>query len=55
MMRELTDTILRVVERAPQWVRRVLDTKYPVARVRAEKSLAAMIADTFDQQANMAA
>src|SRR3546814_15500768 len=45
MTRELTATILRVVERAPQWVRRDLDSKDPVVRVRAEESLAAMIAD----------
>ena len=52
MTRELTDTILRVVERAPQWIRRDLDAKDPVARIRAEESLAAMIADALDQQAN---
>ena len=50
MTRELTDTILRVVERAPQWIRRDLDAKDPVARIRAEESLAAMIADALDQQ-----
>src|SRR3546814_3905332 len=38
MTRELTATILRVVERAPQWVRRDLDSKDPVVRVRAEES-----------------
>lgn len=47
MTRELTGTILRVVERAP----RDLDAKDPVARIRAEESLAAMIADPLDQQA----
>lgn len=52
MTRELTDAILRVVERAPQWIRRELDAKDPVARVRAEESLAAMIADALDQQAD---
>lgn len=55
MTRELTDTILRVVARAPQWIRRDLDTKDPVARVRAEESLAAMIADALDQQTETAA
>ncbi len=50
-MRELTDTILRVVERAPQWIRHDLDSKDAVARIRAEESLAAMIADALDQQA----
>lgn len=52
MTPELTDTILRVVERAPQWVRRDLGAKDPVARIRAEESLAAMIADALDQQAD---
>jgi hypothetical protein len=55
MMRELTDNILRVVERAPQWIRRDLDAKDPVARIRAEESLAAMIADALDKQTEMAA
>ena len=52
MTQELTDAILRVVKRAPQWIRRDLDAKDPVARIRAEESLAAMIADALDQQAN---
>ena len=52
MTRELTDTILRVIERAPQWVRRHLDTKDPVARIRAEEALAAMIADALDRDAS---
>lgn len=55
MTRELTKTVLRVVERAPQWVRRELDAKDPVARVRAEESLAAMIADALERQADAAA
>jgi hypothetical protein len=55
MTRELTDAILRVIERAPQWVRRDLDAKDPVARIRAEESLAAMIADALERQADQAA
>src|SRR3546814_19957727 len=51
MTRELTDTILRVVERAPDWIRRDLDSKVAVVRIRAEESLAAMIADALAQQA----
>lgn len=50
MTRELTDAILRVVERAPQWIRRDFDAKDTVARVRAEESLAAMIADALEQR-----
>lgn len=52
MTRDLTDTILRVVERAPQWIRHDLDAKDAVARIRAEESLAAMIADALDRQAD---
>lgn len=54
MTRELTDIILRVVERAPQWIRRDLDRKDAVQRIRAEESLAAMFADALDQQDNTA-
>ena len=50
MTRELTDIILRVIERAPQWIRRDLDSKDAVARIRAEESLSAMIADALDSQ-----
>ncbi|AMG73831.1 DUF6771 family protein [Sphingopyxis granuli] len=50
MTRELTETVLRVVERAPQWVRRDLDSKDPVARIRAEESLAAMITNALERQ-----
>jgi hypothetical protein len=51
MTRNLTDTVLRVIERAPQWIRRDLDSKDAVARIRAEESLAAMIADVLERQA----
>jgi hypothetical protein len=50
MTRELTETVLRVVERAPQWIKRDLDSKDPVVRIRAEESLAAMIADALERQ-----
>ena len=50
MTRELTNIILRVVERVPEWIKRDLDAKDPVARIRAEESLAAMIADALDSQ-----
>ena len=55
MTRELPETVLRVVERAPQWIKRDLDAKDPVARIRAEKSLAAMIADALERPADQAA
>ena len=50
MNQELTDTILRVVERAPQWIRRDLGAKDAAARIRAEETLAAMIADAIGSQ-----
>ncbi|HJS09996.1 hypothetical protein [Sphingopyxis sp.] len=52
MTREPTNIVLRAVERAPRWIRRDLDAKDPVARIRAEELLAAMIADALDQQAD---
>ena len=55
MTGELTQTVLRVIERAPQWVKRDLDAKDPFARIRAEESLAAMIADALERQADDAA
>ncbi|MDT7530345.1 hypothetical protein OVY29_16930 [Sphingopyxis sp. SE2] len=55
MTRELTETVLRVIERAPQWIKRDLDAKDPVARIRAEESLAAMIADALERQTDAAA
>lgn len=51
MTRDLTDTVLRAIERAPQWIRRDLDAKDLIVRIRAEESLAAMIADALDQTA----
>jgi hypothetical protein len=42
-----TDLILRVIERAPQWVRHDLESKDNSARQRAEETLAAMIADAL--------
>ena len=39
--------ILRVIERAPQWLRHDLDSKDAAARGRAEETLAAMISDAL--------
>lgn len=52
MTRDLTDAILRVIERAPQWIRRDLDSTDAVVRIRAEETLAAMIADALNRQEN---
>jgi hypothetical protein len=40
--------ILRVLERAPQWVRHDLGAKDESIRTRAEETLAAMIASALD-------
>lgn len=40
--------ILRVLERAPQWVRHDLGAKDEAIRTRAEETLAAMIASALD-------
>ena len=47
MTDELTTIILGAIERAPQWVRRDLESKDHVVRIQAEESLAAMIADAI--------
>lgn len=47
MTDELTTTVLRAIELAPLWVRRDLGSKDHVARIQAEESLAAMIADAL--------
>lgn len=44
-------TILRVIERAPQWLRHDLDAKEAVVRARAEETLAAMIVDALASNA----
>lgn len=45
----LTPVILQAVARAPQWVRRDLESKDPVIRVRAEETFAAQIAAAIHQ------
>lgn len=44
MTTETTSTILAAIERAPQWVRRDLESKDDAIRRRAEETLAAIIA-----------
>lgn len=43
MSDETRAEILRVIERAPQWVRQDLVSKDPTIRTRAEETLAALI------------
>jgi hypothetical protein len=48
-MNEQSKTIiLRVIERAPQWIRHDLDAKEESVRARAEETLAAMIINALD-------
>lgn len=47
MTDDLTSIVLRAIERAPQWVRRDLESKDNVVRVQAEESLAVMIAEAL--------
>ena len=47
-MDETTNSIiLKVIERAPQWLRHDLESKDAAARGRAEETLAAMISDAL--------
>lgn len=50
MTSDLTSTILHVIARAPQWMRRDLEAKDAVVRTQAEEALAAMIADALEKQ-----
>ena len=50
MDENMTAMILRVLERAPQWLRHDLESKDTSARRRAEETLAAMIADALANQ-----
>ncbi|MDR7155699.1 hypothetical protein J2W40_002535 [Sphingobium xenophagum] len=47
MNEHIQAAILAVIERAPQWIRQDLTAKDAAARIRAEESLAAMIADAL--------
>jgi uncharacterized membrane-anchored protein YjiN (DUF445 family) len=47
MNETITSTILRVLERTPQWMRHDLESKEAAIRTRAEETLAAMIANAL--------
>ncbi len=47
MTDDLTNIVLRAIERAPQWIRRDLESKEQTARVQAEESLAVIIAEAI--------
>ena len=48
MNEQMSMTILRVLERAPQWIRHDLGSTDSPIRIRAEETLAAMIADALE-------
>ncbi|MGQ3230331.1 MAG: DUF6771 family protein [Blastomonas fulva] len=48
----INEVILRVLERAPQWVRQDLLSADPIVRARAEKTLAAMISSALAESEN---
>ena len=53
MMGDINQLVLRVLERAPQWVRQDLLSGDAVVRARAEETLAAMISSALaESQAN---
>jgi hypothetical protein len=43
------DALLKAIARLPDWIRHDLATKDAALRVRAEESLAAMLADVLDR------
>jgi len=47
MTDDLTTIVLGAIERAPQWIRRDLESKDRVIRTQAEETLAALIADAL--------
>jgi hypothetical protein len=47
MTDELTNIVLRAIERAPHWIRHDLESKDSVVRVQAEESLAVIIAEAL--------
>lgn len=49
MSEALTTLVLQVIERAPQWVRRDLESKDTALRGRAEETLAAMISAALEE------
>ncbi len=49
MTDDLTSIVLRAIERAPQWVKRDLESKDHGTRIQAEETLAAMIAEALRQ------
>ena len=50
MTSDLSNIILHVIERAPQWMRRDLEAKDAVVRTQAEEALAAMIVDALQRR-----
>jgi len=49
MTGDINQLVLRVLERAPQWVRQDLLSGDPAVRARAEETLAAMISSALQE------
>ncbi|WP_446655464.1 DUF6771 family protein [Blastomonas sp.] len=49
MTGDMNQLVLRVLERAPQWVRQDLLSSDPAVRARAEETLAAMISSALQE------
>jgi hypothetical protein len=52
MTGDINQLVLRVLERAPQWVRQDLLSSDAVVRARAEETLAAMISSALAESEN---
>ncbi|WP_132270126.1 DUF6771 family protein [Novosphingobium sp. PhB57] len=52
MDNDITLIISQVLERTPQWIRHDLEAKDPAIRIRAEETLAAMIARALEDRAS---
>ncbi|MGQ3178551.1 MAG: hypothetical protein ACT6R2_21200 [Blastomonas fulva] len=48
----ISEAILRVLERAPQWVKQEMLSADPIIRARAEETLAAMISSALAESAD---
>ena len=51
MRKDLAEQILAVVERVPDWVRRDLSSRDEIARQRAQETLAGLIANAVNEDA----
>ena len=50
MSQRIIETVKRVLTRAPEWIRQDLASGEPLARIRAEEALAAMVSAAINEQ-----